>query len=597
MSNGLNHIAKLLQLLHKRSPGFPKCSAELNHSGVLELRFPLRDAEGLLLRVSPRSEGKAWKRTASFDLSIAGSWPNGLPKNGQTLLSRFAELLERSDNGTLSLPTPPQSGHSSTPQPTPWSETQRLEIQAQRAAYAAELHWSSFIGYKSLMTEDLYPHTTPLGDVVSTATILEDWKHSLPFITNGGGPDRLGLYVHIPFCTVACSFCACAKTDNFKRRKFDRYLENLREEIALFRPLFKGLQFTSVYFGGGTPSLLPAPYMRKLFTELYSAFEVPPGTQVIFEGNPDSLNDSKIEVLATVGRVTRLTIGVQTLDDAVQKRIKRHNKPHYVSDALESARKWGINHVNVDLMAGLPEQTMESFMTDLAFLNSLEPDTIHINAFRPFPHIELSAQGYQFTPERVALRDAMEDAADSWLEKHGHRSFGHQRRRKTASASNVQLYDLRKQNSSLLGLGFPALAHAFGRSYYTTHSRGDFDRQLELHLRQRQWLRVPAGKKEEIHKYLVTNFRTGFERSDFKEIFGVDVMHVAETPINKLVGLGYLELTDSHIVSRIANNIEHMAVRGLLYSPDLTERILQKWGDSYDPDADYIGQIEQLVES
>ena len=191
----------------------------------------------------------------------------------------------------------------------------------------------------------------------------------------------------------------------------------------------------------------------------------------------------------------------------------------------------------------------------------------------------------------------METAADTWLKQHGHHSFGHQRRRKTASASNVQLYDLRKQNSSLLGLGFPALAHAFGRSYYTTHSRGDFDAQLEQHLKQRQWLRVPADRKEEIHKYLVTNFRTGFERRAFEQIFEVDVLQVAETPIRKLVELGYLEVTATHIVSRIANNIEHMAIRGLLYSPNLTERILKKWGDDYDPDADYLEQIEQLVES
>ena len=79
------------------------------------------------------------------------------------------------------------------------------------------------------------------------------------------------------------------------------------------------------------------------------------------------------------------------------------------------------------------------------------------------------------TPDRVALRDEMEHRAAEYLEKHGHGSFKGQHRRRTKNAANVQLYDLRRQNSSLLGMGFPARAHAFGSSYYTPNIKNKFD--------------------------------------------------------------------------------------------------------------------------
>ena len=123
------------------------------------------------------------------------------------------------------------------------------------------------------------------------------------------------------------------------------------------------LHSSTVYFGGGTPSLLTPPAMRQMFEVLYGAFDVPRGTQVIFEGNPDSLSDKKIAVLAKQGRVTRLTIGVQTLDDEVQAQVKRFNKPEHVSDAVRSARAHGIAHVNCDLMAGLPGPVSYTHLT------------------------------------------------------------------------------------------------------------------------------------------------------------------------------------------------------------------------------------------
>ena len=274
---------------------------------MLELRFPLVDTEELLLRVSPRSLGKAWKRTASFDLSISWKLAQRTARKWSALLSHFAELLDRSDNGTFSLPSPPQA-KTALHHSLLLGVSHRSSRSLQSEAYAAELHWASFVGYKSLMTEDLYPHTTPLGDVVSTEIILEDWKHSLPSITNGAAPIVSVSTSTSPFAQWPAASAHAPKPTISSAGN----LTVIWRICVKNRPLQALVQGAEVHLGvfwWWHPELASSTVHAHFVFELYEAFEVPPGTQVIFEGNPDSLNDRKIEVLATVGRVTRLTIG------------------------------------------------------------------------------------------------------------------------------------------------------------------------------------------------------------------------------------------------------------------------------------------------
>ncbi|MCB0790092.1 MAG: radical SAM protein, partial [Flavobacteriales bacterium] len=175
-------------------------------------------------------------------------------------------------------------------------------------------------------------------------------------MSEGRAPDKLGIYVHIPYCTVECAFCYCGKTEDFSRQDMDTYVGHLVRDMEEQAELVKGQKITSIYFGGGTPSLLTPPAMRQIFETMYAGFDVPEGTQVIFEGNPDSLKPNKVEILGTLGRVTRLTMGIQTLDPVVQKWVRRHNKKEDVEAAIQAAKAIGIPHVNFDCIAGLPSQ-------------------------------------------------------------------------------------------------------------------------------------------------------------------------------------------------------------------------------------------------
>lgn len=587
-ASALDLLARVLQVLQRHEPALRGWTFTAVADGqLLSLAF---DTDALTLHVAPARGGPSYARTASLQLSVRSEQ---IPAAHERLLSTLVALLTRRDPGGLHVPTAPAPGGPRVPTPP----------DADRAALAREqlkdeLHFASFVAWKAVTTEDLYPHVGPLGEPLSTESLLAAWAHTLARIRAGSAPPQLGLYVHVPFCTVACTFCFCGKTDNFDRAGFDSYVERLCEEAALFGPTFAGARFTSVYFGGGTPSLLSPPAMRKVFETLWRWFDVPAGTQVIFEGNPDSLSDRKIEQLATAGRVTRLTIGVQTLDDAVQARVKRFNKPHQVRDAVASARQWGIEHVNVDLMAGLPGQTLASFLGDLDFLLSLEPDTIHVNAYRPLPRVGLARQGDDFDPARIALRDEMMRHAAEALERAGHSFVAGGKRRRTANAANVQEFDLRRQNSSLLGLGFPARAHAFGGFYYAPDRREGIDGALKREREEgRRWWGVPADDAEERHKYLVSNLRAGWDRAEFQRLFGMDCLDAAPDALGKLQALGVLDIGPDRVTSRTGKHSDNSTYAVLLYSPAFLARVRAGWGAEYDPGVDYAARLRTLVEA
>ena len=132
-----------------------------------------------------------------------------------------------------------------------------------------------------------------------------------------------------------------------------------------------------------------------------------------------------------------------------------------MAEAVAAARKHGIQHVNCDVMAGMPLQTLDSFKRDVEFLFSLEPDSLHLNGYRPLPRTALGASSKPMTDEEIALRDEMVKWGTDFLAAQGHSDQSGQGQRRTRNAANIQEYDLRRQNSSLLGLGYPARAHSF----------------------------------------------------------------------------------------------------------------------------------------
>ena len=591
----LQWLNRLCALYTKHAPAVQSCHAEVHSSGAVVSLTVAGGTVQLLLK--PKGEGKSYAETASLAVSLQPRSEDSTldPREAEQIARGFIEVLVRADKGNIDgAPALPPENHGQAERVLVDPEA----VAAARAELADEIHWASFVGYKALVTEDLYPHVGPLGEVLSEEKILDGWRDAVRRINEGTAPEKLGLYIHTPFCTVACSFCYCAKTDNFNRAMMDGYLNRLHAEIDTFAPIFTDSTFTSVYFGGGTPSLLTPPAMKRLFHDLYRAFHVPEGTQVIFEGNPDSLNEGKIEVLAGEGRVTRLTIGVQTLDDDVQRVVRRFNKPEHVAEAVAAARKYGIQHVNCDVMAGMPLQTLDSFKRDVEFLFSLEPDSLHLNGYRPLPRTALGASSKPMTDEEIALRDEMVKWGTDFLAAQGHSDQSGQGQRRTRNAANIQEYDLRRQNSSLLGLGYPARAHSFAGHYYSPNTRAGIDAGLQEQADHgRVWRGIAVDDVEEQHKYLVNNFRTGFTRAEFASIFGTDACSVAPEAFAKLEACGIVTVEDDRVRTHVNSPTEDLTFRTFFYSPKLMARTRAVWGTEYDRSVDYTRLLLELSES
>lgn len=556
------------------------------------------EAQAVELDLHPRTEGSAYANTPSLTLyariPAGGTMSNGARAVVSTLVGRLRDL----DHGHLTLP---KSAPVETAVPAYVKEeanrslTELLARAPQDDALRKKLHFYTYLALKAMISDDLYPHMT-LASPIPEADIQASWAHTSKLIAGKAAPQKLGIYIHVPYCTVECSFCYCGKTEEFTRTDFDLYVDRLIEEMEAYAPLVAGREITSVYFGGGTPSLLSPPALRRVFTTLYSLFHVPEGTQVIFEGNPDSLKPNKVEILGTLGRVTRLTIGIQTLDPLVQKYVRRFNKKEDIEAAIGAARAIGIPHVNFDCIAGLEGQSMESFQHDLRYLLSLEPDSIHLNGFRPLPRTLYTTQGGGLSKEQEALRDAMMAWGEQLLEEHGHANLMEQGPHRTRNAANLQEYDLRKQNSSLLGFGYPARSHSFAGWYYQRETGVGFVPELQQqNAGARRYKGIRADLREEMHKYLVTNIRGTISRKEFSDLFGLQPEQAMPEAFRVMEQLGAVAYRDDQVTFRTGRHVDSLILRLFFYSEEVMKRAVAAWGEGYDPQEDYLRTLEYLV--
>jgi oxygen-independent coproporphyrinogen III oxidase len=175
----------------------------------------------------------------------------------------------------------------------------------------------------------------------------------------------LGIYISVPFCRSKCTYCNFA-SGVFSASQMGRYVERLVEDVRAFPEYAAQLgalvsdAVDSIYLGGGTPSLLPAEELEKLFLTLRQEFKIVPSAEITVECAPGTLTDSIIQTLATSG-VNRVSLGVQSFVDQEAASVARLHTRAKTLDDIERLRKAGITNINVDLIAGLPHQTRESW--------------------------------------------------------------------------------------------------------------------------------------------------------------------------------------------------------------------------------------------
>jgi len=217
-----------------------------------------------------------------------------------------------------------------------------------------------------------------------------------------------GLYVHLPYCASRCAYCAFVVTTEPASR--DRYLGAVETEAALLEPEAAGARFDSVYFGGGTPSLLPPAAIARLLATLRGRFAVGADAEVTLEANPEDVSAAALEGWIEAG-VNRVSVGVQSLSDAELSAVGRRHDATRARSALAQLARSGLS-LSGDLILGLPGQTRESFLASLSGLADagVEHVSVYLLETEKTKTIE---EDRRLHPERYLSDDAQ---AGLWLE-------------------------------------------------------------------------------------------------------------------------------------------------------------------------------------
>lgn len=188
--------------------------------------------------------------------------------------------------------------------------------------------------------------------------------------------EELGIYIHIPFCKKKCSYCDFKSFENINENIKKEYIEALIKEIQLTKNNSNYIVST-IYIGGGTPSFIDEKYIKEILQAIYKKWEIKPEVEITIEINPGTINKSKLEAYRMMG-INRLSIGLQSTNDYLLKKIGRiHNYQDFL-DTYILARKTGFENINVDLMLALPEQTLENLMQSVRKIINLNPEHISI---------------------------------------------------------------------------------------------------------------------------------------------------------------------------------------------------------------------------
>lgn len=361
------------------------------------------------------------------------------------------------------------------------------------------------------------------------------------------GRETLGLYVGIPFCRTICTYCDFNVYAHLSVL-FESYVDALLAEIkqvsaGVAQPRFA----TSLAFGGGTPSILPADLIGRVIEGIHATFELQPGAEVTLEANPGTVDLDKLTRLRELG-VNRLSLGVQTLDDARLKSFNRNHNSAASRDGYDLARKAGIDNVNIDLIFGLPDQTLDDWAKTLDEVIAWSPEHMSLYGLQVEAGTALArqiAKGRVRHPDPDLAADMFGLAED----RLGAAGFEHY------EISNYAKRGFRSKHNSIYWLnrpylGFGAGAHSYFRGvrYSNLLSPSDYVDRL---LRGESVVATTEviSRDTEIGESLMLGLRLseGIAFAEFRERFGCDVREMHGATISTMEDWGLMQVDESRM--------------------------------------------------
>lgn len=239
-----------------------------------------------------------------------------------------------------------------------------------------------------------YP-TAPQFTSGLAASTFTHWVEQIP------AGSSISLYLHVPFCRRLCWFCACRTQGTSTDAPVLAYARMLKAELEIFRKhLPEAVKLSRLHWGGGTPTMLPAPVMRDLAAHIFDIAPMADGGEFSVEIDPNEIDDARLDALAEAG-MNRASIGVQDFDPEIQDIIGRDQSFEVTKAAVDALRARGIQSLNADILYGLPNQTQNRISVSILKLLSLNPDRI---ALYGYAHVPWVARRQQMIPSDTLPR-------------------------------------------------------------------------------------------------------------------------------------------------------------------------------------------------
>ncbi|MDT2805209.1 radical SAM family heme chaperone HemW [Vagococcus lutrae] len=371
-------------------------------------------------------------------------------------------------------------------------------------------------------------------------------------------------YLHIPFCEHICYYCDFNKVF-IEGQPVDEYIDMLIREMSFLKEEVSAHPLSTMYIGGGTPTSLSAKQLEKLMIGIHEQLPLASGVEFTVEANPGDLTADKISVLKNYG-VNRLSMGVQSFDDRLLKKIGRKHTASDVFDTMRLLEKSGLNNVSIDLIYALPGQSLESFQDSLD--KALSLDLPHYSLYslileNQTVFYNLARQGRLHLPDEDEEGD-MFDLAASFMEAHG---------RKQYEVSNFAIPGKESQhnlvywnNEEYYGLGAGASGYLDGVRYRNFGPIQQYMQPLKEQkrpIRDEEILTEQARMEEEL--FLGLRKREGVSYALFFEKFNQSLDEVFGNVIEELVAEKLLVKDTQHIA---------LTRRGLALGNNVFQRFL-----------------------
>jgi oxygen-independent coproporphyrinogen-3 oxidase len=364
----------------------------------------------------------------------------------------------------------------------------------------------------------------------------------------------LGMYLHIPFCRKRCHFCYFKVYTDKDSAAIGNYIDAVLQEFRLYadKPFVGGRKPQFIYFGGGTPSYLSVDQLRHLTDGMKALVPWDEAEEVTFECEPGTLTDHKLKAIRALG-VTRLSLGVENFDDHILEINGRAHHTKEIARAYAYAREVGFPQINIDLIAGMVEETEANWRECVRKALEMSPDSITIYEMEiPYNttiYKQMKAEGKLVAP--VAdweTKRGWVNYAFHELEKAGYTVASAYTAVKNPERTRFVYRDQLWAGADLLSLGVASFGHIGGTHYQNHHDFEPYVARVqagELPI----WRALTPGDDERLIRELILQLKLGHvSRAYFQKKFDVDLLERFAQPIHRLKDWGFMEVREDQVL-------------------------------------------------